>query len=217
MVGRHEFLARVRDQLATSAPESLPHPLPPPGPVPLVRYEVALDDLVSTFMAKATAAGATCVRARTPPDRDAVVAEAVGASVTTAVVSDDAEARTVRGAIEQAGVTLVEWDRRSAATADIGITGAAYGIAATGSLVLDARRAGGRTAGLLPPRHVALVRADAILATAGDLFRRLGERFPEGLPSQLVLATGPSRSADIELQLTVGVHGPGSVLVVVLG
>jgi L-lactate dehydrogenase complex protein LldG len=83
----------------------------------------------------------------------------------------------------------------------------------TASTSLWGRRAGSRTASLLPPVHLALVRRDAIVATPGDLLRHLPERLPDGLPSNLVLITGPSRSADIELQLTVGVHGPRELVI----
>ena len=64
--------------------------------------------------------------------------------------------------------------------------------------------------------HLALVPASRILASPSALWRHLPERFPDGLPSQLVFITGPSRSADIEFTLTVGVHGPKVVWVVIL-
>jgi L-lactate dehydrogenase complex protein LldG len=84
-------------------------------------------------------------------------------------------------------------------------------VAATGTVVLSSARAGGRSAALVPPVHLALVRAADVVATPADIWRCLPERFPEGLPSQLVFASGPSRSADIEFTLTVGVHGPKAV------
>jgi L-lactate dehydrogenase complex protein LldG len=108
-----------------------------------------------------------------------------------------------------AGVEVLPFDGlASSARADLGVTGAAYAIAATGSVVLAAGAAGGRSAALVPPVHLALVDAATVVATPADLWRRLPERFPDGLPSQLVFASGPSRSADIEFTLTVGVHGP---------
>jgi L-lactate dehydrogenase complex protein LldG len=102
------------------------------------------------------------------------------------------------------------------AAVDLGVTGAAYGIALTGSVVVAADRAGCRTASLLPPVHVAIVRVGRLLATPEELFRHLPRRFPDGMPSNLVLITGPSRSADIELQLTLGVHGPRALWVVLV-
>jgi L-lactate utilization protein LutC len=96
------------------------------------------------------------------------------------------------------------------------VVGARWGIAATGTVVVDAARAGTRTASLLPPAVVVLLERDRILADSAELFRRLGARFADGLPSQFALLTGPSRSADIELEITIGVHGPGRMVVVIL-
>jgi L-lactate dehydrogenase complex protein LldG len=63
----------------------------------------------------------------------------------------------------------------------------------------------------VPPAHICLV-------FRGTMVRELGEALPPGddLPSNLVWVSGPSRSADLELVLTVGVHGPRSVDVIVV-
>ena len=104
-------------------------------------------------------------------------------------------------------------DIAATAGADLGITGAVCGIALTGSLIVGSGRAGARTASLLPGVHLALLPRDAILPTPGHLFRDLPATLPDGLPSNLVLITGPSRSADIEMQLTIGVHGPRHLVI----
>jgi L-lactate dehydrogenase complex protein LldG len=197
---RAAFLDRLRERLAVPAPENLPHPLVPVDGVPAIEYNLDLSDLVAAFERGATAVGAHVRRA---PAAD-VVAEVLSATgARTAVVAGDVHVSL------PPWVEVLPFDSPvSCERADLGITGAAYGIAATGSLVLHAGEAGGRTASLLPPVHLALLSVDRLLADAGALFRRLGERFPEGLPSQLVFVTGPSRSADIELEVTVGVHGP---------
>ncbi len=77
-------------------------------------------------------------------------------------------------------------------------------IAETGTLVCSSE--GGRAiqAGLLPAHHVAIVRRDRIFDTLDDFFAALS-----GVPpTNLTLVTGPSRTADIELTLAIGVHGP---------
>jgi L-lactate utilization protein LutC len=83
-------------------------------------------------------------------------------------------------------------------------------------VVLDARRAGSRTASLLPRVHLAIVSEATIVESTGDVLRDLGRWCPDGLPSNLVFVTGPSRSADIELQITLGVHGPRALWVAVM-
>ena len=100
------------------------------------------------------------------------------------------------------------------ATAEIGLTTVDAAVAETGSLLLASSPDHPRTASMLPPLHVAIVRAHDLLPTFRAALARLRDRIPSA--SALHLITGPSRTADIELQLTLGVHGPGA-LVVVLG
>ncbi len=90
------------------------------------------------------------------------------------------------------------------------MTGVLCAIAETGTLVLSS--AAGRFASLLPMRHLALVREEQLVPTMAEALAKYGDE----LPSAWVQATGPSRTADIELTLSIGVHGPGVVHVVLL-
>jgi L-lactate dehydrogenase complex protein LldG len=94
--------------------------------------------------------------------------------------------------------------------ADAGVSRALYGLADTGSVVLAAAPDEPGARSLLPWTHVSLLRVEDILPGLAELFAQLG---PD-LPSALAIVTGPSRSADIEQRLAVGVHGPGEVHVV---
>jgi L-lactate dehydrogenase complex protein LldG len=96
----------------------------------------------------------------------------------------------------------------------VGITGALAGLADTGSLALQCGPGMGRLASLLPPVHIALLPVDrlypdvaAFLATHPGAVRQA---------SNLVFITGPSRTADIEQTLTLGVHGPRELHVVLI-
>jgi L-lactate dehydrogenase complex protein LldG len=93
-----------------------------------------------------------------------------------------------------------------------GVSTALYGLADTGSVVLAASADEPRARSLLPEVHVTLLREDRILPGLDELFAALGK----DLPSALAIVTGPSRSADIEPKLVIGVHGPGEVHVVLL-
>jgi L-lactate dehydrogenase complex protein LldG len=94
---------------------------------------------------------------------------------------------------------------------EVGVSHAVYGLADTGSVVLAAGPDEPRARSLLPPVHVTVLEAGRILPGLPELFRELrGE-----LPSALAIVTGPSRSADIEQKLVIGVHGPGEVHIVV--
>jgi L-lactate dehydrogenase complex protein LldG len=98
-------------------------------------------------------------------------------------------------------------------TADLGITGADIGLADSGTLVLQTRETEGRLASLLPPVHLAVIKADQLLPSVIELITQF--ELPP-LSSGVIFITGPSRTADIELTLTVGVHGPKELHVLVL-
>ena len=96
----------------------------------------------------------------------------------------------------------------------LGITGADYAVAETGSVVVLPRRGLSRLVSLVPPVHLAIVRSEDLVESLDDvfLFRRLDYLRNGGdMGSYLNFITGPSRTADIEMKLVVGVHGPREV------
>ena len=94
--------------------------------------------------------------------------------------------------------------------ADVSITTCEALVARTGSMVLSART-GGRTTSVYAPVHICIARTSQLVFDVKDALLLLKSRYPEGLPSQVSFATGPSRTADIEKTLVVGVHGPKEV------
>ncbi len=110
--------------------------------------------------------------------------------------------------------------RQTAARADIGITGADYAIAETGSVVVLPRQGLSRLVSLAPPIHVAVVRTQDVVENLEDVFilRRLAyHQGDRDMGSYMNFITGPSRTADIEATLVIGVHGPRDVHLVLLG
>ncbi len=69
---------------------------------------------------------------------------------------------------------------------------------------------------LVTPIHIAVVARHQILPDLFDLFRALMQRGLDQLPSNVALISGPSKTGDIELELTTGVHGPGKWHVVIV-
>jgi L-lactate dehydrogenase complex protein LldG len=96
-------------------------------------------------------------------------------------------------------------------TCDAGVTTAQWGVAETGTLVLESARERSRLASLVPPVHVALLSTRCICASLGDALARV-----DVASHSITLITGPSRTSDIELTLVVGVHGPQTVHVLLL-
>src|SRR5579884_2757688 len=110
--------------------------------------------------------------------------------------------------------------RQAFITADLGITGANIGIASTGTMVLVTNEGNADLVTTLPPVHVAVIGVEKIVPTLDDATEILkvlarnatGQKFS----TYVGMITGPSRSADIELKLEVGVHGPREVHYVLL-
>ncbi len=100
---------------------------------------------------------------------------------------------------------------------DIGISSADCAIAETGTLMVCSRPGQERLASLLPLMHVAIVERQQIVPDLIDAFGLLHERGLENLPSNTTFITGPSKTGDIELQLTTGVHGPKHWRVILVG
>jgi L-lactate dehydrogenase complex protein LldG len=102
--------------------------------------------------------------------------------------------------------------RAAALRADVGVTGVDYAVADTGTLVLSAAVGRPRTVSLLPRLHVALVRERQLVARMGGSFAG----YRPDTPSAVHYITGPSRTSDIENDLSIGVHGPARVLAIVI-
>jgi L-lactate dehydrogenase complex protein LldG len=104
-----------------------------------------------------------------------------------------------------------------AANADdsIGVTGAFAAIAETGTLVLASGPDTPATASLLPETHVAVLSADRIVPHMEDAFALVRDAFGE-LPRALNFVSGPSRTADIDQTIVLGVHGPARVHIVLV-
>lgn len=99
--------------------------------------------------------------------------------------------------------------RRIILEADVGFTSVDRSIVRSGSLLVSARFGRESFVSLLPKWHVAIVPASALVSTLSHALEQLGRDCQMDLPRAATVITGPSKSGDIELQLTTGVHGPG--------
>ncbi|MBL7731405.1 MAG: LUD domain-containing protein [Chitinophagaceae bacterium] len=96
---------------------------------------------------------------------------------------------------------------------DVSITGCEYLVARTGSIMLSSAQTGGRTASVYAPIHICIAYTSQLVYDIKDALQAAREKYGARFPSMLTLATGPSRTADIEKTLVVGVHGPKEVYV----
>jgi L-lactate dehydrogenase complex protein LldG len=84
-------------------------------------------------------------------------------------------------------------------------------VARTGSIILSSAGRSGRTVSVYAPIHICVAYPDQLVYDIRDGLIGLKEKYPQQLPSMISFATGPSRTADIEKTLVVGVHGPKEV------
>ncbi len=91
---------------------------------------------------------------------------------------------------------------------DAGISECDALVAQTGSVLITALSAGGRTLSVLPPHHVVLARREQLIADLPAAYTLLRAKYGEALPSFISFITGPSRTGDIERILVLGAHGP---------
>ena len=169
------------------------------------------NQLVETFADAATAIGA---QVETFSEVDAALAyvreRANGPVLLPAFPSGERQDLATR--LRATGLEVATGDLRPvAATAAAGVTGANFALAATGSVVLESTSEAVRLATTLPERHFVLLDPAKVIAddtAAIPLIREFHHRQPR---NYLAWITGPSRTADIERILTIGVHGPGEL------
>jgi L-lactate dehydrogenase complex protein LldG len=203
---REAFLAR----LASARPGPA---LPDLTALPAVHTELrADDDLYERFQFELEAVQGTCERSA-PDAVAAAVVRALGDARRVALADDlGSYLEPVRAALAAVGTDAVPYpdasaDRERLGALEATVTGCALAVAATGSIVTTA--AAGRAAALVAPLHVCVVPFDRLVGGLAEALTRLPAT------SMAAFQSGPSRTADIEKKLILGMHGPGVTHVIV--
>ena len=183
-------------------------------------------ELVTEFQSALDAVQGVCHR---------VTGDAGAAEVVQAIITDLGARRVVRSDDELVidvlervvgGFELLDpdQDRNAMVESDLGVSRATLGVSEHGTIVMTSGDAAGvlgprterqRLVSLLPETHVALLAASDVVRTWGLAIEHFS-RNRKRLPRTITFATGPSRTADIELEPVLGVHGPRHQHVVVL-
>jgi len=108
----------------------------------------------------------------------------------------------------------VEWKQTLFESIDAGLTSTRGGIAETGTLIIWPDVHEPRLMSLVPPIHFALLDAGRIYDTFPDAISE--QRWVDGLPTNALLVSGPSKTADIQVTLAYGAHGPKELIVLLL-
>jgi L-lactate dehydrogenase complex protein LldG len=233
---REAFLSRIRQQVAAS-PGLFPastaeRPRDPVARADIVRREMAerWPQTLERFRREFERVGGTFHRVAEPADVAVVVGEIARARGARRLVTWSPRALGFEAAapLRATGLAVAVLPdgaladesarpalRREVAEAEVGLTGADLAIGETGSLVLLSGQGRPRTTSLLPPYHVAVFDRHALVESVLQLGAFLEAWHAGASPGWrggvVNVITGPSRTADIELTLTRGVHGPREV------
>jgi L-lactate dehydrogenase complex protein LldG len=209
-------IAAVRRALGRSAPLGA-KPVPPPIPEPIVRLVHSDIGLAELFAQRAKANKMEVQLLDVDSLAGAIVSAMQAKNVKTIgyAVSSLLDRTGVIAALSNAGMTLHRWDQLTldgAYDVDCGLTDVFRAVAETGSLVIRGSSSQGRSLSLVPRLYVAVVEPKNLLPDLFDLFEQLGPQQSRDIS----IISGPSKTADIEMNLVTGVHGPGVVQVFVL-
>ncbi|MBC6491627.1 lactate utilization protein C [Flavihumibacter stibioxidans] len=107
-------------------------------------------------------------------------------------------------------------DPSELAACEASITTCEYLVARTGTIVMSSAQESGRTTSVYAPVHICIATTDQLVYDIRDGLKQVKEKYGGALPSMITFASGPSRTADIEKTLVVGVHGPKEVYLFLL-
>ena len=210
--GRPTVLEKVRRALGRAAPLATP-PTPPAIEEHVARLVYSAIGLPELFAKRAGEMKMLVepVRVDELPDRMAEFLRQQ--KCRNAMLSDTPLLTKLRAAehLNAAGLTARRWGQMTGDEAyeyDAGVTDVDYAVAETGTLVIRHTPAHGRLLSLVPFVHVAVVEPKQILPDLIDLFEALKR---DGTASGVTMISGPSKTADIEMNTVTGVHGPNVV------
>lgn len=196
MSSREVILGSIRSHLAASPPAELVQSVFLPEPTPPT---LRATSVVDVFKESVEAVDGHCVVVQTEEELTRVLKNFGGR-----IAISDAPLLNRLG---------IEPSRDNIFDIDVGITTAQAAIAETGTLVLDSSRERNRLVSLVPPVHIAIVDASTIFQTLGEALAFIHQ--DGNISPAVTFITGPSRTADIELTLAIGVHGPQELYIIV--
>ena len=178
-----------------------------------------IETYVTDFKNKAELLAAEVIYLKTPfelPEAASLVLKQAQSNKIALVPGEIAEKCNLSGYLSKMGYQVKESGLTEfAAAADAGISQFDLGIVETGTLVQNASSLDQRVVSMLPPLHIALLWTDKLVKNMASSLEIIRKEHAE-IPAYLTFVSGPSRTADIERIMTLGVHGPGRLLVMVV-
>lgn len=216
---QEQFMDRIAERLGRSrGTKPLPNPFQG-APDFWRKQNVSLEERIEQFMSNWRKAGgeAHCVDSLSKAQQ--LICDAAASINAKRIICQHHPAlQSMKLAEKLAGTDVTVWGSldsgkfvQQAAEAEIGIAIADYAVANTGSIVLMSGKDHGRTISLLPPVFIAVVPISRMKTRLGEVMAEIHSLGRDNIPAGIHFVSGPSRSADIENDLTIGVHGPGRV------
>ena len=162
--------------------------------------------------------GGKTVRVSSDEQAAEIIDQIIDKSAARRVAMSDAAIVARISAMIKSDVDRVESTVKSSEllNCDIGITSAQWAIAETGTLVMESHRERHRLISLVPPIHIAVIESSQICASLDEALLLVRGEGEAGLSRAVTFITGPSRTGDIEMVLTIGVHGPQQLHVIII-
>lgn len=189
-------------------------------------YDLPLEEKISLFMENWQKVGGEAIRvANLEEARDYITHVVKTMEARYLLCFDQPEIAGMRLEEQSSDVEVTYWNPEKeeellakAAGSDIGIGLVDYAVAHTGTILVTSSPYKGRATSLLPTAFMAIIKADRLRTKLGEALKEVSELNRAGnMPAGVHFVTGPSRSADIENDLTIGVHGPGVMYAVIVG
>lgn len=228
MTTKEQFLNNIAKNLGRERRTGVKAPTFETNPWDQMYKEFSQEDYIEFYIENLTALSGNTVRVSNIKELEVVIKGIItDEKAKTAIMWKDSRIQelSLYEALINNGVEAKEWDTKLskkeqidfAEQADLGFTFADIGLAETGSILLFNQGDKGRSVSLLPRVFVTFLRTKDIKPRITSALKHIHEKHEqEGLPSLINFITGPSRSADIEMSLSIGVHGPGKIYVILL-
>ncbi len=236
----HKMIATVKSALENVPRAAGPHEdavravaTPPPSPRSIlpVAQNARRTERTTQFARELEAVGGVFLGAVAPDEvrmRTVALAREIGARTAAIGAGVTLDADPIARALEQAGVVVIRAGangtgpddagraayREHLAACDLGIAEAVAGIAATGTLAVVGEPNRPNSLTLLPPNNLIIVNSDRMRADLAAAIAGIGAQTFSS--KRVALITGPSRTADIEKMIVLGVHGPKKLYVLVI-
>lgn len=221
-MNRNAAKSAIFDSIRRNLAESLPfdeihneHKPPRPKDEIIKVSNVFYDklSLAETFRESLLSIGANCEIVRDKSEVFSFIKDKINEKNLKKIAVSDAKIITeIADSTEMNAKFLRNASKEILFETDLGITSAQFGIAETGTLVIESDKEFNRLTSLVPPIHICILEVEKIRRTLGEVLSEL----EKDLSRSITFITGQSRTSDIELTLALGVHGPAELYVILI-